>query len=201
MLATLSYIVVFLICWWGLIFAIGAVTAIPASRLFGYDLFDAPTPIPMATVALPCFFVVYHSLAWGDLRPPFLAGNQATHHVQSAKPPINTPVNVSGGVTYEPPVVPIKISLTRNGVTVSMEGRVLTPFGKISAFTEANFLEAKTLTLVIGANTTVYELDGGSRYTVEVPNDLRGRTRIHTDGKGNIRVVVPQPVLHNRARE
>lgn len=107
--------------------------------------------------------------------------------------------SVSGGIAYEPPIVPIKIKVTNKGVSVNVEGRVLTPFGKFSAFTEASFPDRRTLTLVLGKRATVYQLDDRKRYTIEVPNDLRGRTKIHTDGNGNIRVVVPQPVLRRRA--
>src|SRR5688572_14951431 len=84
---------------------------------------------------------------------------QLLTYLRDAGGPGQVPVQLSGGLSYEPPIVPIKVTVTRKGVSVSVEGRVLTPFGKFSAHSEAAFIGRKTLTLVLGKKATVYELD------------------------------------------
>lgn len=121
MSANISYIFVFLICWFLCIFAIGAITAIPAARMFGYDLFDASTPIPIAIVATLCFFAVYHALSWGlDLHPPFLHRDS-----QVESQPVQAPARIS---------VPPKLAGDSDEVTRKNESRTLFWLGILFSF-------------------------------------------------------------------
>ena len=72
MWAALSYILVFFLCWWAISFVIGGIASLPTYKLFGYDVFDAPTPAPIITVAIVGFIATYQFLLLGfDMHPPF----------------------------------------------------------------------------------------------------------------------------------
>jgi len=85
---SIIYIVVFLICWWALSFIIGGITSIPTHFLFGWDVFE--TIIPLISVMVVSFFMVYYLLIWGfDLHPPFFSSSD-----QSMVETVPTPTEV-----------------------------------------------------------------------------------------------------------
>lgn len=74
MWASLSYILVFLLCWWVIFFIIAAFLSllIMKFKLFDYDVFE--TPILAIPVLIIGFFAAYQFLLVGfDLPPPFFA--------------------------------------------------------------------------------------------------------------------------------
>lgn len=65
-----SYILLFLMFWWGLSFVLACIASIPTHFLLGWDLLERP--IPFIAVALISFFIVFHLLIGGV---PFLSGS------------------------------------------------------------------------------------------------------------------------------
>jgi hypothetical protein len=107
-------------------------------KLSEYDVFDAPTPVPIIAVAIVGVFAAYHFLRVGfDTHPPF-GGQQAQMEVANANAPKVEAANLDGGLRYEPPLVPISIELTRRGVSVTLEGKLQTPMGTFAAFSVAS---------------------------------------------------------------
>jgi prepilin-type N-terminal cleavage/methylation domain-containing protein len=108
---------------------------------------------------------------------------------------------VAIGVRYDVPIVPISISISSNGVAVSIEGRIQTPIGTFAVYSAAAVPivpeSQKTLTVILRKRAYVYALDD-RKFAVRLPNDLRGRSQLFYDGKGNIKVVIPNPVVHRR---
>jgi hypothetical protein len=105
--------------------------------------------------------------------------------------------SVIAGIRYQPPIVPISIAFTNNGLSVTIEGRIQTPVGTFAAFSEIdNPTDDKVLAVAVGDAVYTYELDNRT-FQVQLPNDLNGATSVTYDGKGNIRVVVPHPVLRD----
>lgn len=103
------------------------------------------------------------------------------------------PVKVKPGVRYDPPIVPISITLSSEGVAVSIEGRLKTPFGTFSALAEVDYPADKRLLVISLADETfTYELDDRS-FQVALPNDLYASSTISYRG-GNIIVIIPHPV-------
>jgi len=106
-------------------------------------------------------------------------------------------VQAGVGIRYQPPVVPISISVGTDGVSVSIDGHVQLPIGTFTAYGNVVAPLAspatKTLTLVAGPRGYVYPLDN-RRFEVRLPNDLHGRSKLSYDGQGNIRVEIPTPV-------
>jgi hypothetical protein len=206
MWAALSYILVFVLCWWAISFIIGAAISLLIHRfkLFEYDVFDAPTPVPIIAVAIVGVFAAYHFLRVGfDTHPPF-GGQQAQMEVANANAPKVEAANLDGGLRYEPPLVPISIELTRRGVSVTLEGKLQTPMGTFAAFSVASVPfssgSGRTLTVVLREQAYVYALDD-RRFSVQLPNDLRGKSQLFYDGNGNVKVVISNPVVRHSSGE
>lgn len=105
--------------------------------------------------------------------------------------------SVIAGLRYQPPIVPISIAFTSTGLSVTIEGRIQTPVGTFAAFSEIDSpSDKKILAVALGDAVYTYELDDRT-FQVQLPNDLNGATRVTYDGKGNIRVVVPNPILRD----
>lgn len=127
--------------------------------------------------------------------------SRGCHSSTSLARPYNSvaPVQANVGIRYQPPIIPIAISIGTDGVTVSIDGHVQTPIGMFSVYGNvvAPFSNeaSRTLTVVAGDRGYVYPLDERT-FEVNLPNDLNGKTKLSHDGKGNIRVEIPNPVLH-----
>jgi hypothetical protein len=119
------------------------------------------------------------------------AGTSKTNAAGLSRP------SVIAGIRYQPPIVPISIAFTSNGLSVSIEGKIQTPLGTFAAFSDIDYLsDKKILAIALGDAVYTYELDNRT-FEVTLPNDRNGSSHVTYDGKGNIRVVVPHPELRD----
>lgn len=103
----------------------------------------------------------------------------------------------SVGLRYTPPFLPLSISFdSEKGIILSAQGKIPTPIGTFEIYKNIAFPDRKTLTIVLGDKKHVYDLENRS-FKVKLPNDLEGKSKVEYDGKGNIVVIVPNPVLTN----
>ena len=100
----------------------------------------------------------------------------------------------STGVTYESPIG-LSISIdSQRGIILQCSGRIPTLIGTFSVYSDVSFPGKQTLTVNMGDRKHVYDL-GGHAFKVDLPNDLQGKSRVEYDGRGNIVVTVPDPIL------
>ena len=89
------------------------------------------------------------------------------------------------------PLVPLSVSVSSNGkLTVSLEGKVITPVGTFSLEWERQRIHYLEVTL--GNETKFYPLSERP-FELNLPNSLKGISRVTGDGKGNVRIHVPDP--------
>jgi hypothetical protein len=93
--------------------------------------------------------------------------------------------------TYTPQLVPVAFQIATDGTfNVIVNGRVTRPIGTFSAEWERKKIYYLEVTL--GTNTRFYKL-GKNKFNIDMPNSLKGNSRITYDGNGNVRVIVPDP--------
>lgn len=93
--------------------------------------------------------------------------------------------------SYSPPILPVTVSVNSRGeLNVAASSEVVTPVGAFSASWTRE--KVQYLKITLGSKTQYYPL-GGGRFRVELPNSLKGRSRLDYDGKGNIHITIPQP--------
>ena len=99
------------------------------------------------------------------------------------------------GVSYEPPVIPLVISYELDsGIILSAKGKIPTPIGTFAIYKNITFPEMKTLTIVLGNEKHIYDLEDNI-FEVQIPNDKEGKSTIEYDGNGNILVIIPDPIF------
>lgn len=95
--------------------------------------------------------------------------------------------NVSVG--YQPPVVPIKISINSNGeLQVSWENSIQTPYGTFSAEISTNLSELYSdkngvLIVNVDGSNTVYDLNGNDNITVTLESGYYQQVELRKEGK------------------
>lgn len=102
------------------------------------------------------------------------------------------PVRVSAGVSYEPSLIPVTISVsTSGGLDVTVRGSRLTPIGRFGAFLRIAVQHKRTLVIVVHGEKQTFVLGEGE---FRIDSDLAGtRYRllsVSQDGDGNLTVVV-----------
>jgi hypothetical protein len=203
MWTALAYILLLVMFWWIISFIIAGVVSvlIYKFKLFDYDVFDAPTPIPIIAVAIVGLFATY--LLVGFVKHTFV-NQQVQNEVANMNMPAVNSIVLDAGLRYEPPLVPVSVALTGHGVSVTVEGKLQTPIGTFAAFSAASVPRGtgsqKTLTVVLREQAYVYALDD-RRFSVQLPNDLRGKSQLSYDGNGNMKVVIPSPVVRESSGE
>ena len=102
---------------------------------------------------------------------------------------------IDAGLEYQPPFIPLTISVNKSGkISLKVTGAKLpTPIGTFSLYANVSFPDQKILTVVVGEKKHMYDMKNTS-FRVNIPNDKQGQSKIEYDGKGNITVVIPEPV-------
>lgn len=99
----------------------------------------------------------------------------------------------STGIKYALPFIPLSIYFdSKDGIGISCSGKIPTPIGVFEVYKNVSFPGKNTLTIIIGNKKHVYDLENRP-FSVSLPNELEGRSKIEYDGEGNIVVTIPRP--------
>jgi hypothetical protein len=100
----------------------------------------------------------------------------------------------SMGIEYSLPFIPLSIAFdSKEGIRLSCSGKIPTPIGVFEVYKNVSFPETNTLTIIIGDKKHIYDLENRP-FTISLPNELEGKSKLEYDGKGNIIVVIPHPM-------
>jgi hypothetical protein len=117
-------------------------------------------------------------------------------------------VTPSARVTYSPPFLPIDISYDffSNKLSVSLSSKIQTPLGafKISGgavidqglylAAEKKYQSARKLRIEAGDTLHIYKLEDGKQYSIKIPTDVYGESKVETSGTdGDIVISIPHP--------
>lgn len=121
-----------------------------------------------------------------------------------------------GGTSYTPvgsvsvtlPLLPIEIAydFINDKVKVSISNKIQTPIGTFAISggvlaeekkylaAERKFKGVRKLRIEAGTQMEIYRIEDGRPYSVNIPTDVNGQTRLENWGsEGDIRVIVPNP--------
>jgi hypothetical protein len=119
-----------------------------------------------------------------------------------------TEVTSSGAVSLTLPFIPIEIvyDFLSNKIRVSISNKIQTPFGTfgISAgvvveekkyiLEEKKYKSLRKLRIEAGDKLYIYKLEKDRKYSINIPTDVDGNTKLETTGTdGDITVIIPHP--------
>ena len=100
----------------------------------------------------------------------------------------------SAGIKYSLPFIPLSIFFdSKEGIGLSCSGKIPTPIGVFEVYKNVSSLGKTTLTIIIGNKKYLYDLENRP-FSISLPNDLQGKSKIVYDGEGSIIVTIPRPL-------